>query len=123
MLLLTWPILRDPAHVLLCDPTSEAMGHLWGLEVADEGLFRHGPFVRVTDQVGFPEGFHADFMDPVDLVIFSPVRRLTQSPGLAWSRTTRSCSRATGQHSVSERAKCRALIRRGSRRSRPSRQG
>ena len=63
MLLLTWPILRDPAHVLLCDPTSEAMGHLWGLEVADEGLFRHGPFVRVTDQVGFPDGFQATAFD------------------------------------------------------------
>jgi hypothetical protein len=85
MLLLTWPIFRDPAHVLLGDPTSEAMGHLWGLEVADEGLFRHGPFVRVTDQVGFPDGFRADFMDPIDLVVFSPVRRLTQSPGLAWN--------------------------------------
>src|SRR6185436_19301543 len=85
MLFLTWPILRDPAHVLLCDPTSEAMGHLWGLEVADEGLFRHGPFVRVTDQVGFPDGFHADFMDPIDLLVFSPVRRITQSPGLAWN--------------------------------------
>jgi hypothetical protein len=85
MLLLTWPILRDPAHVLLCDPTSEAMGHLWGLEVADEGLFVHGPFVRVTAEVGFPDGFHADFMDPIDLLIFSPVRRITQSPGLAWN--------------------------------------
>ncbi len=85
MLFLTWPILRDPAHVLLCNPTSEAMGHLWGLEVVDEGLFRYGPFVRVTDRVGFPDGFRADFMDPIDLVVFSPVRRLTQSSGLAWN--------------------------------------
>jgi hypothetical protein len=80
-----WPIFADPAHVLLGDPTSEAMGHLWGLEVVTDGLLEEGPFVRVTDQVGFPDGFRADFMDPVNLVFFAPVMALTGSPGLAWN--------------------------------------
>lgn len=81
---LCWPVLVSPFRAL-GNVTSEAIGHLWGLTVASEGLMAHGPFVRVTSDVGFPDGFRGDLMDPVNLVVFAPVHALTDQPVLAWN--------------------------------------
>jgi hypothetical protein len=55
--------------------TSEAPTHLWGLWCAAEGLFEHGPFVRVAD-IAFPDGFSSHLMDPVNLIVFAPALHL-----------------------------------------------
>lgn len=52
--------------------SSEAPGHLWGLWVATEGFWSCGPLVRCAADVGFPEGFKAHLMDPVNLLLFVP---------------------------------------------------
>lgn len=53
-------------------PTSEAPVHLWSLQVTAEGLWQHGPLVRVA-QVGFPGDFARHLMDPVNLAVFAPI--------------------------------------------------
>ena len=85
VVLLLGPALLHPASVPWGHPHSEAMGHLWRLEMVTDGLFRYGPFVTASDQVLFPDGLRADFADPVNLVFFAPVFWLTGSPVLAWN--------------------------------------
>jgi hypothetical protein len=84
-LLLMGPALFRPHVVLWGHPQSEAMGHLWRLEMVTDGLGRYGPFVTASDQVLFPDGLYADFADPVNLLFFAPVRWITGSSVLAWN--------------------------------------
>ena len=49
---------------------SEAPGHLWGLWIVIDSLWQQGPFVRSAAGVGFPGGFTAHLMDPVNLLPF-----------------------------------------------------
>ena len=51
---------------------SEAPGHLWGLWATAAGLFEHGPLLRVAPGLGFPDGFEAHLVDPIDLLLFLP---------------------------------------------------
>ncbi|MDP6934711.1 MAG: hypothetical protein QGG40_17455, partial [Myxococcota bacterium] len=64
------PVLHAPTETLLGSPRSEGPGHFWGLWVAAEGLWTHGPFVRVTDRVTAPTGFRSDMADPLHSVAF-----------------------------------------------------
>lgn len=50
---------------------TEALGHLWGLWCTAQGLWQHGPLVRVAD-VNYPEGYISHLMDPINLVVFLP---------------------------------------------------
>jgi hypothetical protein len=83
--LLMGSALSHPSTVLWGDPRSEAMGHLWRLEMVMDGLFRYGPLVTASDQVLFPDGLYADFADPINLVFYAPVFWITGSPVLAWN--------------------------------------
>ena len=49
---------------------SEAPGHLWGLWIVTDSLAEQGPFVRSAAGVGFPGGFTAHLMDPINLLPF-----------------------------------------------------
>ncbi len=51
---------------------TEALGHLWGLWCTAQGLWEHGPFVRVA-QVNYPDGFVSHLMDPINLAAFLPL--------------------------------------------------
>ncbi|MBN1334651.1 MAG: hypothetical protein JXB39_01690, partial [Deltaproteobacteria bacterium] len=73
--LLLGPALIHPTTLALGGPLTEAPPHLWGLWTAADGVFRHGPFVRVAD-IAWPVGFKAHLMDPVNLLVFLPVYRL-----------------------------------------------
>ena len=63
----------------LVHPTTQAVGgavteapvHLWGLWSAASGLWTHGPFVRHVE-AGWPSGFTAHLMDPINLLVFLP---------------------------------------------------
>ena len=85
LVLLMGPALAHPSTVPWGDPHSEAMGHLWRLEMVMDGLFRYGPLVTASDQVLFPDGLYADFSDPINLVFYAPVFWITGSPVLAWN--------------------------------------
>ena len=61
-----------PTRRALGSAWSEAPGHLWGLWTTAAGLFQHGPLVRVAPGLGFPEGFEAHLVDPVNLLLFLP---------------------------------------------------
>ena len=63
--------------------SGEAAAHIWGLVVASDGLTTHGPFLRVAD-AALPAGIRRDLLDPVSLLVFTPVLRLTGSPAAAW---------------------------------------
>ncbi len=63
--------LLHPTTRAIGGPLTEAPAHLWGLWTVADGLFRHGPFVRVAD-VAWPEGFSGHLMDPVNLLAFLP---------------------------------------------------
>jgi len=62
--------------------SGEAVAHAWGLSVAAEGLWSHGPFLRVTELVGAPEGWRSDLVDPANLAFFTLFSTVT-----AWSLT------------------------------------
>ena len=68
---LLWPALGAPASTAVGLADGEGPAHLWGLWVAAEGLFSHGPYLRVSE-VNYPAGFHADLMDPINLLLFWP---------------------------------------------------
>jgi hypothetical protein len=51
---------------------SEAPGHLWGLWTTAAGVLEHGPLVRVAPGLGFPEGFEAHLVDPVNMLLYLP---------------------------------------------------
>ncbi len=51
---------------------SEAPGHLWGLWTTAAGILEHGPLVRIAPGLGFPDGFEAHLVDPVNLLLFLP---------------------------------------------------
>ena len=51
--------------------TGEAVAHAWGLSVAAEGLWTHGPFVRSSPLVGAPGGWHSDLVDPINGLLFA----------------------------------------------------
>jgi len=61
-----------PTSRALGSAWSEAPGHLWGLWATAAGLLEHGPLVRVAPGLGFPDGFEAHLVDPVDLLLFLP---------------------------------------------------
>jgi hypothetical protein len=69
--LLLGPVLIHPTTLALGSTRAEAPVHLWGLWTVADGLFRHGPFVRVAD-IDWPQGFAAHLMDPVNLLVFLP---------------------------------------------------
>lgn len=75
LVLVMGPVLGDPTGRLLGSPCAEAAPHLWGLWTTTEGLFTHGPFLRVDDS-GFPGTFREHLMDPVNLVFFAPLYAL-----------------------------------------------
>ena len=52
-------------------PAGEAVAHAWGLSVAAEGLWTHGPFVRVSELVGAPGGWRSDLVDPANTLMFA----------------------------------------------------
>ncbi|MFH1470108.1 MAG: hypothetical protein ABIO70_37330, partial [Pseudomonadota bacterium] len=63
---------RHPLTQALGSAWSEAPGHLWGLWCTARGLWEHGPLVRVAPGLGFPDGFVAHLVDPIDLLPFLP---------------------------------------------------
>ncbi len=77
--------LLHPATVLWGDRQSEAIAHLWRLQMVMDGLFRHGPFVTASDQVLFPDGLYADFLDPINLVVYGPLYWVGGSHAVAWN--------------------------------------
>lgn len=71
--MLAWyggPSWRHPLTRALGSAWSEAPGHLWGLWCTAGGIPEHGPLVRVAPGLGFPDGFVAHLVDPIDLVPF-----------------------------------------------------
>lgn len=80
-----WPVLFTSELMVLGHPEGEALAHLWGLEVAAEGVLRHGPFLRVSALVNAPEGFSADLIDPVHVLPFWVLRALTGHGARAWA--------------------------------------
>ena len=83
--LLLGAALLHPSTVLWGDRQSEAIAHLWRLEMVTDGLFRHGPFVTASDRVLFPDGLYADFLDPINLLVYAPLVWLTGSDAIAWN--------------------------------------
>ncbi len=66
------PALLSPLSLAMGQESSEGPVHLWTLWAASEGLLRHGPLV-VIDTVNHPAGFARHLMDPIDLLLFSPL--------------------------------------------------
>ncbi len=62
----------QPSRRALGSAWSEAPGHLWGLWTTATGFLQHGPLVRAAPGLGFPEGFEAHLVDPVNLLLFLP---------------------------------------------------
>lgn len=60
-----------PWSAALGSAYTEALGHLWGLWCTAQGIWEHGPFVRVA-QINYPEGFTSHLMDPINLAAFLP---------------------------------------------------
>ncbi len=83
------PALLSPHKRLTCDAESEAIGHLWGLRTTTEGLFEHGPFMRVSQDINYPEGYRDHLMDPINIALFAPIYFATGSGpramALAWN--------------------------------------
>jgi hypothetical protein len=61
-----------PTQRALGSAWSEAPGHLWGLWTTAAGLWEHGPLLRAAPGLGFPDGFTAHLVDPVNLLLFLP---------------------------------------------------
>jgi hypothetical protein len=85
VVLLMGEALLHPMTVLWGHLHSEAMGHLWRLEMATDGLARYGPLVTGSDQLLFPDGLYPEFTDVANLPVFAPVFWLTGSRALAWN--------------------------------------
>ena len=73
LLALSWfgGVLLNPHVEALGGGWTEAPGHLWGLWVAADGLWSHGPYVRDA-ALGFPGTYRVHLMDPVNLLPFLP---------------------------------------------------
>lgn len=69
------PVLGDPTTLALGNPRSEALIHLWGLWTTTEGLWEHGPYMKVS-ATGWPHGFREHLMDPLSLLVFAPAAAL-----------------------------------------------
>lgn len=65
------PALFAPTRDAIGDAAAEGPTHLWGLWTAAQGLFQHGPFIRVAS-IGHPGHFAEHLMDPVNLLLFLP---------------------------------------------------
>ena len=78
------PVLVSPLRSAVGLPDGEGPAHLWGLWVTTTGLLRHGPFLRVSALVNAPDGFRADLMDPISLLVFVP-GWLVGGPVLGWN--------------------------------------
>ena len=80
------PALLDDG--LVGSPCAEAPPHLWGLWAVADGLWTHGPLVRVAE-VGHPGGFREHLMDPVNMGFFAPLYALggggAEGARLAWN--------------------------------------
>jgi len=63
---------RAPWRLAAGGGWTEAPGHLAGLWMTAEGLWRHGPLQRVDPGVGWPDGFSGHLIDPASLLIFLP---------------------------------------------------
>lgn len=78
----------NPATRALGDRVSEAPAHLWGLWNTSSNLFSSGPFFR-SGELNHPVGYLSDLMDPVSLVVFTPVWALLgggpRAAVLAWN--------------------------------------
>ncbi len=74
-LLVMAPVLPAPTVRALGRACSEGPAHLWGLWVARDGLWTHGPLVRDA-AVGLPGHFRHHLIDPVHLLVFAPVMAL-----------------------------------------------
>ncbi|MDP6931721.1 MAG: hypothetical protein QGG40_02350, partial [Myxococcota bacterium] len=66
------PVLLHPTASALGAWSSEGPGHLWGLWTTAQGLWEHGPLLRVHEGVEFPDGYRAHLVDPVNLLLFLP---------------------------------------------------
>ena len=64
-------VFLHPLTLAVGSAYTEALGHLWGLWCTAQGLFQHGPFLRVAE-ISYPNGFASHLMDPVNLVVFLP---------------------------------------------------
>ncbi|MDP6934504.1 MAG: hypothetical protein QGG40_16380, partial [Myxococcota bacterium] len=71
-LIALWPVLPAPHQLALGRASGEGPAHLWGLWTTAEGLWTHGPFLRVSE-VNHPAGLRAELIDPVNLLVFWPV--------------------------------------------------
>lgn len=80
--------LHAPLSHAVGSELSEAPAHLWALWNATEGMAEHGPLVRVAN-IYYPDGFRLHVMDPVNLLVFSPVYWLAgggpTGAALAWN--------------------------------------
>ncbi len=70
--LLLSPVLSDPIHLALGVGASEGPSHLWGLWTTSSHMFPNGPFFRGA-ALNYPVGYLGDLIDPVSLVVFTPV--------------------------------------------------
>lgn len=87
LLAMAWPILPGPHRYALGHPSGEGPSHLWGLVTTTRGLWQHGPFLRVSDQVDVPEGVRLDLVDPLHVLLTWPLEPLLGLAGatLAWN--------------------------------------
>lgn len=76
-----WPLVEGWAPGLA---SGEGAAHIWGLLTTSQGLWEHGPFVRVSG-AAHPEGVRRDLLDPVNLLVFGPLWGLTGRAALAWA--------------------------------------
>lgn len=67
-----WGVWSAPTRVLVGSADAPTLDHLWGLWTTAQGLWVHGPFLRDTDAVGFPQGFRALQYEAPNLLLFLP---------------------------------------------------
>ncbi len=88
MLATARPVLRDPLHLALGAPGGEGASHLWGLVTTSRGLWTHGPFLRVSELVGAPDGVRLDLVDPLHLLLVAPLDALSRAMGAGLAGAT-----------------------------------
>lgn len=76
-----WPLFEGRAPGL---GSGEGAAHIWGLLTTSQGLWEHGPFLRVSG-AAHPAGVRRDLLDPVNLLVFGPVWGATGRAALAWA--------------------------------------
>ena len=72
VLLTGWGVWPAPTQRIVGAADAPTLDHLWGLWVTAEGLFSHGPFLRDTPAVGFPDGFRGLQYEAPNLLLFLP---------------------------------------------------